>query len=449
MKRNIELSLLNWKNSKNHLPLLLQGARQVGKSFIVENWGKNYFENVVIINFELYPEYIKCFNSLEPNEILKAIMALSKQKIVATKTLLFLDEIQECPNAIQALRYFKEKCPQLHVIGAGSLLEFILNDAKFRMPVGRIQFMYLKPMSFQEYLFNAGYEDLQKYIQNATIESGIPEPVHLKLLKLVKEYFVIGGMPAAVQEYLVTQNFMNVQTIQTNLLNTYRLDFGKYASRAEHKYLRQLFAKAPSLIAQHFKFSKVDPDIRAREFKSSLEMLCYAGLIAPVSMTAATGLPLDSLKNDKKFKLLFLDIGLVSRTSQLEAEVMLNEDIFLVNRGALAEQFVGQELRAYVPFTEEAQLYFWCREKPSSTAEVDYIISIGQNIIPLEVKAGTTGQLKSLKIFMVEKKSKLGIHISQSSLQFENALLSLPIYMISELPRLVKLCGSVAKNGSF
>lgn len=438
MKRDIESSLLQWKNSATHLPLLLRGARQVGKSFVVENWGKKHFDNVVTINFELYPEYGKCFDSLDPQEILKTLTALSKQKIEFTKTLLFLDEIQECPNAIKALRYFKEKCPQLHVIGAGSLLEFVLNDAKFRMPVGRIQFMYLKPMSFHEYLYNAGYEDLQQYIHNATIESGIPEVVHLKLLKLVKEYFVVGGMPAAVQEYLTTQNFINVQNIQTNLLNTYRLDFGKYASHTEHKYLRQLFAKAPSLIAEHFKFVKVNPEIRAREFKSSLEMLRDAGLITPVSMTTATGLPLENLKSDKKFKLLFLDVGLVSKTSQLEAEVMLHEDIFLVNRGALAEQFVGQELLAYTPFNEEAQLYFWCREKPSSTAEVDYVITVGQNIIPLEVKAGTTGQLKSLKIFMAEKKSKIGIRISQSSLQFENSVLSLPIYMISELFRIVK-----------
>jgi predicted AAA+ superfamily ATPase len=438
MKRDIEQDLLSWKEQKDRLPLLLRGARQTGKSYVVENFAQTHFEKAITLNFELQPELIRCFDSLDPQHILSALALLIDQKIEPGKTLLFLDEIQDCPNAIRALRYFKEKLPALHVIGAGSLLEFTLSDADFRMPVGRVQSIYLKPLSFKEYLTAFGHHALREHLEQATLVTTILEPVHDRLLKLVREYLVLGGMPAVLQTHLTHNDLQRNQLMQTTLLNTYRNDFGKYASQTNHKYLQRVFEKAPGLIAEHFKYSKVDPNLQTRDVKNALEMLRYAGLIYPVYSTAAAGIPLISLINEKKFKLLFLDVGLVMRTSKLAHEILLQDDILLINRGALAEQFVGQELLAYTSCFEEAELYFWCREQKSSQAEVDFVTTVDSNIIPIEVKAGATGRLKSLRIFMEEKKSKIGIRISQNKLSLFDNILSIPLYLIGEIPRLVQ-----------
>lgn len=447
MYRDIEQVLLDWKNQENRMPLLLRGARQVGKSYVIEKLGREHFDQIVTINFELQPEMIRCFESLEPNEIINAIFLLTQQKIEPEKTLLFLDEIQDCPNAIRALRYFKEKLPKQHVIGAGSLLEFTLNDADFRMPVGRIQSLYLKPLSFKEYLVGSGNKPLREWIESIDLHSKIEEPVHERLLNLVREYMILGGMPAVLQSYFTTHNLSDCMNIQTALLNTYRQDFGKYARKSDHRYLQRLFEKIPGLIGENFKYSKVDPDIKSREMKDALYMLQNAGLIYPVYSTGASGVPLVSSINEKKFKVLFLDIGLVTRTVKLESELLLNNNIIMANRGMLAEQLVGQELLAYASCYEETNLYSWSREKTSSMAEVDFVITVDANIIPVEVKAGTTGHLKSIKIFMQEKKSTLGVRISQQRLSYLDNILSLPLYMTGEISRIVK-AGNFSQVGN-
>jgi uncharacterized protein len=438
MKRDIEQDLLRWKEQEGRLPLLLRGARQTGKSYVVENFGKTHFDNLVTLNFELQPELIRCFDSLDPAHILIALALAIDQKIEPGKTLLFLDEIQDCPNAIRALRYFKEKLPALHVIGAGSLLEFTLNEADFRMPVGRVQFIYLKPLSFKEYLTAFGHHTLREYLEQITLTTSIIEVAHERLLKLLKEYTILGGMPAVLQAHLSHHDMQRNQSTQTTLLHTYRNDFGKYAKQTNHKYLRPVFEKIPGLIAEHFKYSSVDPALQTRDVKNALEMLRYAGLIYPVYSTAATGVPLISLINEKKFKLLFLDVGLVMHTGKLAHKVLLQDDLLLINRGVLAEQFVGQELLAYTSCFEEAEVYFWCREQRSSQAEVDFVTTVDSHIIPIEVKAGATGRLKSLRMFMEEKKSKIGIRISQNKLSLFDNILSVPLYLIGEIPRLVR-----------
>lgn len=439
MYRAIEQYLLDWKEQTDHMPLIIRGARQVGKSYTVEKFGKEHFSNVVIVNFEFNPEFSECFSSLDPEKITNAISTLAGKDIIPQKTLFFLDEIQECPQAITALRYFKEKMPQLHVIGAGSLLEFTLNDETLRMPVGRVQYLYLKPLSFQEFLTVTDNEKLQQYLTDIDLTTEIPTAFHQKLLSLLHEYTILGGMPAVIQEYLNNKNFSNCQNIQAAILNTYRNDFGKYASKTNHKYLQKLFTKAPGLVGQQFKYTKIDPDMRSRDLKTALENLCYAGLINIVYATAASGLPLNSLVNEKKFKLLFLDTGLVKRVTNLDADILLKANLLLINRGSLAEQFVGQELLAYSSPFMEAELYYWSREKASSRAEVDFVTNINTKIIPIEVKSGTTGRLKSLQIFMQEKNSDLGVRISQSPLALEKNILSVPLYMISEIKRLVQL----------
>lgn len=438
MLRDIETSLLEWKNHPSRKPLLLRGARQTGKTYVVEKFGKNNFQNFIAINFELEPDYIRCFDSLDPKEIIKNIALLKRQVIEPHNTLFFLDEIQECPNAIRALRYFKEKSPEIGIIGAGSLLEFVLNDAEFRMPVGRIQSLYLKPLSFKEYLSAKGYQELRKFLEQVTWKDSIAEPVHMQLLHLIKEYMIVGGMPEVIKEYLLYEDWIKCQDIQTQLLQTYRNDFGKYAPRTNHKYLQLLFEKAPGLIAETFKFVNVDPEVRSRDLKKALELLRDAGLIHVVYSTAASGLPLVSLINERKFKIIFLDIGLAMRTTGLQSELLFTDNVMLVNRGSLAEQFVGQEFVAYSPDNEESRLYYWTHEKITSQSEVDYVISIDGHIIPVEVKAGATGKLKSLRRFMDEKKINFGIRISQHPLSFHDKIVSVPLYLIGEVQRLVR-----------
>lgn len=437
MKRYLTNGLLEWKKHPQPLPLLLRGARQVGKTYLVETFGREHFENLVTVNFEFQPEFKSCFDTFNPQEITNTISLLINKPITPGKSLLFLDEIQECPNAIKSLRYFKELMPELHVIGAGSLLELSLSDEDFRMPVGRVMFMYLKPLSFKEFLVAVDNTDLCEFIEKINLRDKIPEPIHQKLLKLIREYMVLGGMPAVVQEYLNSQNFSQCQIIQSALLNAYRSDFGKYASRTDHKYLQQLFERIPGLIAQHFKFSKVDPDVRARDLKKALQKLRDAGLIYQIFATAACGLPLNALMDEKRFKLLFLDIGLVNRAARLDADILLQQDLLLVNRGIVAEQLVGQELLAYSNYHEPGQLFFWTREKHGSTAEIDFVVNVDSTIVPIEVKSGSTGRLKSLRMFMEEKQSKIGVQISQQPLNFDHSILSVPLYLMGEIFRLV------------
>jgi len=441
MKRDILKNLIDWKNKIHRMPLLLRGARQVGKTFIVEWFGKKYFDDFVKVDFELNPEAAICFQSLDPQKILASLEIHLKRKIIPGKTLLFLDEIQICPNAIMSLRYFKENMSHLHVIGAGSLLEFTLNDPDFKMPVGRVQYLFLKPLSFYEYLHATGNEIFLDRLREITFDNTPSEIMHLKGLELVKEYMAIGGMPAAVSEFISTNSFRAVQEIQSIILNTYRDDFGKYAKKTQYKTLRLLFEKSPGLIGQWFKYSKVDPLQDPRSIRDCLEQLKDAGLIYYVHATSATGLPLITTANQKKFKLLFLDIGLANRASHLDLEVILHGDIIQVNQGFIAEQFVGQELMAYLDHYEQRYLYFWVREKTGSSAEVDYIINVGASIIPIEVKSGSSNRLKSLRIFMEEKNCELGIKVSQAKFSYESQVLSLPIYMIGELQRLVQLAG--------
>ena len=438
MKRDIEKDLLRWKNQKNRLPLILRGARQVGKTYIVRKFAKENFDNFIELNFEKNPEYKKCFNSLDPIKIINSIKLIKKTPIQPDKTLLFFDEIQDCPKAIMALRYFKEEMSFLHVICAGSLLEFVLNDSKYRMPVGRVQFMYLRPLSFMEYLDASGYNQLREYLRNFHINDEIEEVLHDKLLYLVKEYSSIGGMPAVINDYLETKNLLQCQEKQTAILMSFRNDFGKYSEKIPHTYLQNTFIKAPGLIGKWIKYSKLDPDIPYKTLKKVLKKLSDAGLIILIYSTSAAGLPFISHKNEKKVKLLFLDIGLVKRACNLDLEILFKENLSLINKGTLAEQFVGQELLAYMFKNEINNLYSWKREIKNSSAEIDFLITIGSKIVPIEVKAGSIGSLKSLKIFLKEKNIPIGIRVSESICSFNNQVLSIPFYLIEEIPRLMK-----------
>ncbi len=437
MKRSIESELYLWKEDPHRYPLLLRGARQVGKTYVISEFGKS-FESFEMVNFESQPEAIACFSSLDPTAIIQKLELLTKRPIQIGKTFLFLDEIQACPQAIVALRYFKEKMPGLHVVGAGSLLEFALASGKFSFPVGRVQFIYLQPLSFKEFALALGMEESFSLLENCSWDHPVDKNHHEQLIRNIKEYFIIGGMPAVVREFQNTRSFLKQSRIQDLLLSTYSADFSKYATEAEQKYLRILFEGIPYQVGEHFKYATIDPHIKSRELKAALDQLKMAGLIHFVFSTSATGIPLSAQIKTKKFKTLFLDIGLIQRALQVQPELILENELIHIHRGALAEQFVGQEFIAYTDCFREGRLFFWEREKISASAEVDYVITVDQFIIPVEVKAGAQGHLKSLVQFMQEKKSPLGIRISEQPLGYRNQILSVPFYMIDQIPRLVK-----------
>ena len=438
MRRDIEKELILWKNHKERYPLIVRGARQVGKSYIIESFAKDNFENSVVVNFEFQPQLKECFKTLDPVEIINRLQLFFGVQINKEKTLLFLDEIQECPEAIASLRYFKEKMPGMPVIGAGSLLEFALRSANFKMPVGRIHFLYLEPLSFLEFLDALGDTQLREYLSSVTLENGVEEIAHLTLLERLRLYLVLGGMPALVKDYINNKDLMSCQNMQVGLLQTYRADFGKYARTAQHKYLQKVFDASPRLIGQRVKYSSIDSDTKSRDLKNALDLLILAGIIKPVYMSNASGLPLGAEINEKKLKLNFLDVGLMQNACGLHSELSMAKDLMQINSGAVAEQFVGEELRAYSDKHQESGLFFWARDKKNSSAEVDYLVNIGSDIFPVEVKAGKTGTLKSLRLFLEEKKAKFGIRVSQKQLSYNDKVLSIPLYMIGQIPRIVK-----------
>lgn len=439
MRRSLEQALLAWYKSPIRLPLLIRGARQVGKTFLIEAFGHAYFKTLITINFEFQPEFCSCFDSLDPQTILEKIGLFNHQKIIPKETLLFLDEIQECPRAILAMRYFKEKLSTLAVIGAGSLLELMLQDFNFRMPVGRIQYLFLRPLSFQEFLYAAGLEEWGHFLKNVPREASIPDALHQKLLAWVKKYMVLGGMPEVLAYYIQHQELTDWQEIaklQAALVQTYRQDFGKYATKMNYVHLQKTFMASPHLMGQHLKYARIDPETPSRNLKEAIHLLKLAGLLYPVYTTQASGLPLVSHINERIFKLLFLDIGLAGRQMGLSIETLLREELFLRTQGNLTEQFVGQEFLAYAEPFEEPLLYFWVRNTPGSQAEVDYVLQHEDRIIPVEVKSGSTGHLRSLHRFLEEKKAPIGIRISEHPLSFDGKILSLPFYLMSEWKRL-------------
>lgn len=439
MRRAIEPLLKKWKDQVDRLPLILRGARQVGKSFIIEKFGKDHFQELVVCNFEFRPELLACFDDFDPLSICLKLEIAFKTRIVPGKTLLFLDEIQECPQAIMALRYFKEKLPELHVIAAGSLLEFALHEEKFSFPVGRVQFLYLKPLSFEEYLAAQQHDQLLERLQGVSLKEPLESFVHETLLKLLREYFLIGGMPAVVRCFLNTHSLLECQMVLEGLSATYRADFPKYATKAEYRYLQVFFDKAPQLVTQQFKYTQVSGEIRSQNLKKALEQLGWAGLLHKVVSASASGLPLGAQAKDNKFKLLFLDMGLVNSLTKLDMASVWETELLQINEGALAEQFVGQELLAYGDFHISPQLYYWERDKKGSMAEVDYVIQSGPHVVPLEVKAGTTGSLKSLSQFLIEKEAPFGVRISAHPLSKHERILSIPLYLVGQLPRLMNL----------
>ena len=409
-RRIIDRYLEQWAQKEEHKPMLLRGARQVGKSTAVRHLGVS-FENFIEINFEKQPEYKGVFKSnLVVGRIVSEISAICAKPIVPGKTLLFLDEIQECQEAIMSLRFFKEDIPELHVIAAGSLLEFALAELP-TFGVGRIHSMYMYPMTFDEFLEANGETLLLDYKRKASPEQPLPEPLHNKLISLVRSYFIVGGMPEAVGKWVDTHDYLQCQEIQDDIISGYEDDFPKYKKKVDPALLRLTLRSAAIQVTKKFSYSEVGGGYRSDEIKKALEMLLLAGICIQVVKTDANGVPLGSESDLSYRKILILDPGLLLRllnmsavdVSKITKEILTDDIADLVNKGPLAEMVAGLEILRYKTPNLRHELYYWVRNAKNSQADVDYVEAKEGIILPIEVKSGMKGGMKSLWIFMREK----------------------------------------------
>ncbi len=393
MKRFIDLELEKWKSYKRRKPLILRGARQVGKTYSIKRFGQKFFDNVALLDLERNPDWHRVFNGdLNPRRICSDLEVLLKQKIISGRTLLFIDEIQACPNAITALRYFYEELPDLHVIAAGSLLEFAMKDISF--PVGRVQFIHLYPLCFAEYLKATGNDEA------ADIILGRPGPlsqaVHELLCTELRRYFFIGGMPECISAFIETGSMQESFEVQAEICDTYRMDFAKYSPRADKHCLNSVFATVVQNVGQQIKYSQLGEGYSNPTLKKAFDLLCLANVIKKIPSVNPSGLPLGATANQKIFKALIVDTGLMRHLSRMPVDVEYRKtDLLNIYRGAMAEQFVGQELS----ISQKENIYYWSRRAKSSSAEVDFVVTIDGRIYPVEVKSGSSGRLKSLHLF--------------------------------------------------
>lgn len=453
MQRILLHHLEHWLVSSNRKPLVIRGARQVGKTWLVRHLAEHSGKQLIELNFEKQPSFASLFNSNDPQQILLNLSTLTNQKIDPQHCLLFLDEIQASPQLFSTLRWFAEDLPQLAVIAAGSLLEFVLAKHTFSMPVGRINYMHLEPLSFEEYLLANDKQSLFDYLTKYHFNTEIPAAIHEQLTRLFKEYLLIGGLPAVVSNWINERSLNKVSQIQNDLLATYRDDFSKYSGRIATERLNEVMTAIPMMLSQKFVFSKVNKEIQAATIKNILELLEMARISHRVASCSANGVPLAAEIKEKYFKELFLDVGLCSTALGLNLnQLNLIDDIIMVNNGGVAEQVVGQLLRTIEPPYIEPKLYCWHREEPGSSAEIDYVLQHGNQVIPVEVKAGSTGSLKSLHFFMGLKRYSIALRINsdyphktevnvKDSLgnQVHYTLLSIPFYLVGQAYRLVDL----------
>jgi predicted AAA+ superfamily ATPase len=439
--------LKKWLVSPSRKPLLLRGARQVGKTWLVRHLAEAQGRQLIELNFENRPELTSFFTENDPPQIINKLSAFLKIKIEPKNALLFLDEIQAAPELIAKLRWFAEDFSELAVIAAGSLLEFVLAQPRFSVPVGRINMLHLEPLSFEEFLDAKGENLLLDYIKTYNISEQIPLALHEKLLQLFKEYVIIGGMPAAVLSWTEHHDLLIVYQIQQELLATYRADFARYRGRLASERLEEVMAAIPRQLGGKIVYAKINSSVQAAAVKQAIDLLCKGRVIHPVYGCAGNGVPLAAERLDKYLKLIFIDVGLCSAALGLSLrDISSLDELTLVNRGGIAEQVVGQLLRTIeAPFMEPS-LHYWNREEKGASAELDYLMQHGPTLIPIEVKAGAVGSLKSLHFFMAAKKLKLAVRINSdypnltpinflttSKEPVSYTLISIPFYLIGQL----------------
>ena len=450
LERTAEKYLNDWHRKERRKPLVLRGARQVGKSTLVRRFAEKNGLVLNEVNLEQHLYLDTIFKSLDMDAIIRELDALVGRNIQAPGALLFLDEIQATPHAIQALRYFYEQKPELFVISAGSLLEFALADHHFSMPVGRIEYYHLGPMTFREFL-TAVEPGLNRYLSEFHIHQTIPATAHQKLTKRQREYLLVGGMPEAVYVFAEENSLMEVTAVHRSITETYQDDFSKYAKQKDLALMQKVFRQIPRIIGQKVKYSNISKEDKSRNVKAVIDLLVKARVCHQVFHSHCSGVPLIADINENVYKMLFMDVGMAAYLTGLDwIALQALEQNALVNEGKLAEQFIGQHLLN--PF-EPPRLTYWLREAKSANAEVDYATANGSQVIPIEVKACKSGALKSLQQFVLNKNAALCVRfdlnppdigqithaarVNGGSVPVPYTLLSLPLYMVEELSRIL------------
>ena len=411
-KRLIDEKLLQWKDSPRRKPLLIRGARQVGKSTAVRELAKQ-FRYFVEINLEKQPDLIQMFpENIDVKRTCEKLSGTLGIPIVPNETLLFINEIQVSKEAIMSLRYFKEDYPELHVIAAGSLLEYALEELP-SFGVGRIRSMYMYPFSFDEFLMAQGLELTVNYKKKANSAAPLPEKAHKDMIDQLRTFYLVGGMPAAVTEWMETHSFVEVSHVHTDIIQTYEDDFNKYKKRVSPVLLRQVLHSVALQAGNKFVYSIAARDVHSSIVRDALHLLTLAGIIVPVKHTDGTGVPLGAEENNSYVKYLFFDLGVMQTMLDIPArDILTASDVDFVNKGSASEMFAGLEMQKYHDCFQKAEMHYWQNTVKGSNAEVDYLSVHNGQILPVEVKASTRGGMQSLWVFMGKRKLHNAIRTS-------------------------------------
>ncbi len=455
MKRFSEDQLALWLQKPRRKPLVIRGARQVGKSTLVRNFARSQKLTLAEINLEKHGKLNTLFQSNDLDVIIPELELLARKSLRQSNTLLFLDEIQSTPDAIPTLRYFYEEIPQLPVIAAGSLLEFVLDRHDFSMPVGRVEYLHLGPMTFREFLLAVGEDMLISLVDDFQLNRPLPQTAHQQLLRRQREYLFIGGMPESALAFSESKSMLDAREVHRSIIQTYQDDFAKYSREPTLGRIHKVFDAIPSIAGEKVKYANISREDRSGDIRQAIDLLIRARLLLPAYHSHCSGIPIKSGIEDKRYKLYFIDVGLLNYLYGLDwSQINSLDERGLLNEGVLAEQFAAQHLAYRFKGLEPPDLYYWIRESKSANAEVDFVTSVGKTIVPIEVKAGKSGSIKSLQQFVLAKKSSLtcrfdlnppGLQdLSYQTRQKQEVatvayqLLSLPLYLVEMLHKVLQ-----------
>ena len=427
-RKSIE-KLYQWKESRHRKPLIIEGARQVGKTWLMKEFGKQAYKDTVYINFDSNSRMAELFsNDLDTNRLIMGLELYSGKKINPENTLLIFDEVQEVPKALSSLKYFYENAPQYHIICAGSLLGIALHQGT-SFPVGKVNFLKLYPLSFKEFLIATGKERFAELLDSQDYD--MIKNFKRTYIDALKQYYFVGGMPEAVQDFSEYQDFVEVRKIQKRILTAYEQDFSKHAPNEIVPKIRMLWNSIPSQLSKEnkkFIYGLVREGARAKEYETAIMWLCDCGLIHKISRVNSAGIPLKLYEDMKAFKLFVLDVGLLGCMAGLQQGTLLDgNDLFVEFKGALTEQYVCQQLKTI----DDLGIYYYTNDRGS--CEIDFVIDNGEKIVPVEVKAEINLKAKSLKTYREKFEPKLSIRTSMADYKKENGLLNLPLYAIENI----------------
>lgn len=429
MQRYALKHLINWKNKKNHKPLVIQGARQVGKTWLIQEFGKKYYEQVAYINFDVEVKSREIFDvDYDTERLIMDIGLATKTKINAENTLIIFDEIQECPRALTSLKYFRENAPQYDIIVAGSLLGVSCHEGT-GFPVGKVSFMNLFPLSFEEFLLAMGEERFVELLNKKDFKT--IKLFNNKYEKLLKQYCYVGGMPEIVQDFVENKDFESVRNLQKEILSAYEEDFTKHISANTVAKIRLLWKSIPAQLSKEnkkFIYGAAKEGARARDFEAALSWLINSGLVYRVNKITKPDLPITAYEDFNSFKLFVLDVGLLGAMTDLQANTIIDGNrIFEEFKGAIAEQYVLQQFKTI----KDLPVFYWSNE--TSRAEIDFVIQIKSDVVPVEVKAERSLQAKSLKVYMEKFKPNYAIRTSMADYKKTDNLIDLPLYTLENI----------------